>query len=483
MKEKYKKSKIYKVLHKTVSPKNGYLIALVVVTLFSLVCYASYAMFTVYEEHQRVLTMQAGSIQVVMNSGALDNNDGITVPAGEMRIFDIELTNNATTPVKADINYTTDNNIAVVKYVSEPDSVTPNNNGDFEIPANSKVTATITIYNPSASDANVTISNDYGLPNANLIGENTVLVDIASNPFDVYNDSNILVKKVYDTGVMKLGNKIPNGFQSNEVNGLYDYVDQYGTKTYVYRGTDVNNYVSFAGLTWRILRIQEDGTIKLVTDVGVDYLNNNFNTSYITNNGVSRVGVLYDDSNRNDIWKYRGSTVEGYVNAWYQDIMSQYSDYLVDNEYCSDEYTDTNSWGVHNQWSPFVPLYGVRNRVEKNSNNEFEWTPSITCVSGDRITAKAALITGDEYILLGGGEGNMSNYFVNFTYWTMSPEGINTDLNNDQGDAYYVSYDGGLYQDVIKDAHKRGVRPVVTLKASIPISGGSGTSSSPYVID
>lgn len=479
--DKYKNSKLYKVLHTTISPKNGYLIALVVITLFSIATYASYAMFTVYEEHQRVLTMQAGSINLVFNGKTLDNNNGITVPATNTQIFDITLTNNSSTPVKADVNYTTTNNDAIIKYVDEAGSTLPDANGDLQIPANGAITVTIVIYNPSASDANVTFSYDVGLPNASLVGENTVLVNSVNNPFDVYNDTNSLTKTVYDAGVMKL-NTVKNGFQNDETNGLYDYVDDYGTKTYIYRGTNVNNYVTFGGITWRILRIQSDGTIKLVTDVGIDYQNPSFNTTVITNNGVSRTGIRYDESNRSNIWKYNGSTVQAYVNAWYNNVFASNASKLVDNDYCSDEYTNTDSWGVHNQWSPFVPLYGVRNRVEKNANNEFIWRPSVTCVSGEVINSKAALITADEYILLGGGEGSTSNYYVNFTYWTMSPEGINTDLTNDQGDAYYVSYDGGCYQDVITDAHPRGVRPVVTLKANTQFTSGNGTSGTPYVI-
>ena len=45
----------------------------------------------------------------------------------------------------------------------------------------------------------------------------------------------------------------------NSGNGLYKYND-----TYIYRGDDVNNYVSFADKIWRILKINADGSIKLI---------------------------------------------------------------------------------------------------------------------------------------------------------------------------------------------------------------------------
>ena len=45
--------------------------------------------------------------------------------------------------------------------------------------------------------------------------------------------------------------------------GLYKTVDDYGD-TYYYRGKVDNNYVSFAGFIWRIVRINGDGSIRLI---------------------------------------------------------------------------------------------------------------------------------------------------------------------------------------------------------------------------
>ena len=45
--------------------------------------------------------------------------------------------------------------------------------------------------------------------------------------------------------------------------GLYESVDDYGT-TYYYRGNVTNNYVKFAGYYWRVIRINGDGSIRLL---------------------------------------------------------------------------------------------------------------------------------------------------------------------------------------------------------------------------
>ena len=58
--------------------------------------------------------------------------------------------------------------------------------------------------------------------------------------------------------------------------GLIASVDDDGA-SYYFRGSVDNNYVLFAGLTWRIVRINGDGTVRLVLD-GVSNTLSNYNT-------------------------------------------------------------------------------------------------------------------------------------------------------------------------------------------------------------
>ena len=47
--------------------------------------------------------------------------------------------------------------------------------------------------------------------------------------------------------------------------GLYKINDEY-----VYRGENINNYVTFAGLKWRILKLTKDGEIRMILDEPLD---------------------------------------------------------------------------------------------------------------------------------------------------------------------------------------------------------------------
>ena len=63
---------------------------------------------------------------------------------------------------------------------------------------------------------------------------------------------------------------VPN-FRENATTdvGMYAYPDRYGT-SYYFRGIAEDNYVNFAGMIWRIVRINGDGTIRLVLDDAPD---------------------------------------------------------------------------------------------------------------------------------------------------------------------------------------------------------------------
>ena len=135
--------------------------------------------------------------------------------------------------------------------------------------------------------------------------------------------------------------------------------------------------------------------------------------------------------------------------------------------------------------------YGPFGRLFLNGNWRSSQNPSLKCsqsndyftVSGSgrgnhELTYPVGLITSDEVVLAGGYSSTNQSYYLytNSAYWTMSPCWYSVP----NARVFAVDSNGTLNVSYVNDAY--GVRPVINLKANATISGGNGTSGSPYVI-
>ena len=83
--------------------------------------------------------------------------------------------------------------------------------------------------------------------------------------------------------------------------GVFEMKDDYGM-SYYYRGAVTNNYVKFAGFYWRIIRVNGDGSLRIMYDGTQAYANGTYNVGrfiktgqvYNTNlNDAKYVGWMY----------------------------------------------------------------------------------------------------------------------------------------------------------------------------------------------
>ena len=87
--------------------------------------------------------------------------------------------------------------------------------------------------------------------------------------------------------------------------GIYEAEDDLGT-SYYFRGNITNNYVKFANFYWRIVRINGDGTIRMIYDGTQAYANNATTKDNIV--GTSAYNTNYAD---NSFVGYMNGTVDG----------------------------------------------------------------------------------------------------------------------------------------------------------------------------
>ena len=218
---------------------------------------------------------------------------------------------------------------------------------------------------------------------------------------------------------------------------------------YYFRGNVTNNYVSFAGLTWRILRINEDNTVKLVLDSTTPNLiamntNENFGSSdFLTSN-------IYQN-----------------LNEWYASYLQESDSNIVSTYYCYDNSLQTTSLG----------------NIEYLSNIRLftNYAPTTIC-SGTNVSSKIALLTADEVAMAGGSSTGNTNYYLYIpdlqaSWWTMTPNANNNGIIS----YMVVDKDGALIRDVAESS-QLFVRPTITLTRRVTVSG-QGTIEDPYVLN
>ena len=279
--------------------------------------------------------------------------------------------------------------------------------------------------------------------------------------------------------------------------GLYTTEDDYGT-SYYYRGSVKNNYVYFAGLYWRIIRINGDGSIRLIyagktkdaigmeTAIGTSAYNS-------VRNLPLYVGYMYGDINGTTLEEVNdninSSTIKIALDNWYSSNLSNYTNYIADTGFCNDRTLsnmENNGNGLDTTTSTYYSAY------DRYFTNQ---TPTLKCsnaandlftVSNNNgnsaLTYPVGLITVDELILGGYRNGyinRLSYLYTGITSWTMSP--LYYSLHSLGSTNFTISYSGITGASHLVSGVNY-IRPVINLRGDVQISGGNGSQNNPFVI-
>ena len=354
---------------------------------------------------------------------------------------------------------------------------------------------------------NIKISYDESITSQPEITNNrlTVNIDYAQNvgqeitPSDPEIKGPSFIKSILEDNTVKNDSEIDFSKTSEEdgTKGLY-YTNtntEDGKTVYYYRGAVENNYVKFAGYYWRIIRINEDSSIRLIyqgetpnaTGSASTIGSSDFNTNRDDN---AYVGYMYGEvgastyeathANIND------STIKRVIDQWYEEnLLDNYSIYLADSGFCGDRSLASGSgygtsdtyYGVYNM---FVDTY--QPQFACSQSNDL-YTTSNSNKGNKALDYPIGLIAVSEVAYAGGGSGSANSSYYLYTgvnYWTISPLLFQT-MNMTTG--YYGVFDNGSLQNNRYAASSFNVRPVINLKSDVKIvEGGDGTVSNPYVI-
>ena len=300
--------------------------------------------------------------------------------------------------------------------------------------------------------------------------------------------------------------------------GVFEMEDDYGT-SYYYRGAVTNNYVKFAGFYWRIIRVNGDGSLRIIYDGTQAYANGTYssdrfikrgqvyNTRY---NDAKYVGWMYgpagttaSTSKEQAQTNIENSTIKGVVDAWYKTniVDKGYGSAVSDTLFCNDRSTPgktTTLWtsDTGNGYGTQVTGYGALGRFMTGNNSTSlsartgiqptfkcaqkndAFTVNDTSKGNGALTYPVGLITADEIVAAGSGKYGTSNskyylYRPGYWYWSLSPcyyYNANVFVVNSGGNLSYNSvYRGGA------------VAPVINLSAEyVKTLRGTGTTTDPY---
>ncbi len=222
-------------------------------------------------------------------------------------------------------------------------------------------------------------------------------------------------QKIKETAMTLNGLVLSNNkLVKDDTEGLHQ--DENG---YFFRGNVENNYVWFANRMFRVIRINNDDTVKLVTDDLV--------ASFMWGENKD-----YDKSNLR-IWLTDVDKISE-SGVYYKTIPAQ-ERFVVKTNYTIDKMVESS--------------------VEKGD-----------IVLKDNITT----LTLSDYIDAGGKNSYLKNGKLFYIL------GYNSDDDN-----LYIEEDGTINSCDTMDGY--GIRGVFTLNKNIPVSQGDGTKNNPYMID
>ena len=266
--------------------------------------------------------------------------------------------------------------------------------------------------------------------------------------------------------------------------GIYKAEDDWG-ESYYFRGAVENNYVKFAGYYWRIIRINGDGSVRLIYQgtspsygelAQIDAYNN-VAEAYTTSVGVGFTYTL-DAQRPNEEKEEKDSTVKEILDNWY---VTNISERGLDDKitsipgFCNDrDIANKDSWSLDDK----AFYYNAWERLQTQK------IPILKCNNDrDLYKVKIGLITADE-VSMAGGVWNTENssYYLHIgnSFWTMTPCRFTLSSTYKLSLVFYLGSDGSLNNNGVNAS--RGIRPVINLASDVVLSG-TGTASDPYIVE
>ena len=312
--------------------------------------------------------------------------------------------------------------------------------------------------------------------------------------------------------------------------------DGIGEDTYYFSGDNENNWVKFGvysttkskywnegeDIYWRIIRVNEDGSVRLLymgsksfptaVSIGSEYATH-FTNLYGYSTGIFYNSTYMSISNKNTM---KAGYVKTKIDAWYKEnLLTNYDKYISKTAiYCHDHSfyknsSDVDYNGAYGRVSNNRPSFrcngnpdgglyetsGIQDENDKLSGSTTGGgNGKLYCSTCDEdkdygvidrtVICPVALMTKDEIMYAGLVESDTSptDYKANKHYY-------NTDSDNNLGIGNWWTLSPRTSADSSKGMYGSSainsdglLRPVISLKACVKYSSGDGTPTNPYQV-
>ena len=294
--------------------------------------------------------------------------------------------------------------------------------------------------------------------------------------------------------------------------------DDYGT-SYYFRGAVENNYVEYANMCWRIVRVTGDGAIKLVlynyngltstnntpssstpcnvtgdTYAYARYEGDTYKSAFNELSGNESLGLMYGvsgastyaDTHANN----NSSEILTNLNKWYTNVLSKQVDFnetqLADTIWCNDKsvYSGTGIANTETYYGAYGRLTSEKPSLKCPNDSDggklSKFTVNDIKYGNGNLEKKIGLLTIDETVFAGLAK-NLYNgsFYLSGQYWVSSPASVSRYLQGKQPQIYCIADD---HLATATPSVINGLRPSISLVSNIKISSGDGTAANPYKI-
>ena len=211
-------------------------------------------------------------------------------------------------------------------------------------------------------------------------------------------------------------NTLVKVIRENNINND-NFKDINGTQYFINKSN--NNYILYSNILWRIIKVNEDNSLTVISDSSLTSLAYGENLEY----------------------------TDSYINKWLNNNDNKYSGILEKQLNKVDTYLQKTNTCL--------------DKVNSLDNKECENISSNNYIS---------LLSTSDFVNI----GNKESYVINDEYFYLN----NT---NDNSEIWYVDSDGKVTTSKGKDII--GVKPVITIKSNIDYVSGSGSKTNPYTIE